>query len=84
MHWLGVSHCVGSHLCYWLITESGKIISKSSVEHVTQDDYLKEDIMSEIDTFDQRLKESLDDNNFIIDGDGELVSMYLDDIELDK
>ena len=33
--WLGVSHCVGLDMCYWLIAESSKIISKSSVEHVT-------------------------------------------------
>jgi hypothetical protein len=30
--WLGVSHRVGSDLSYWLITESGKIIFKTSVE----------------------------------------------------
>ena len=26
--WLGISHCVGSDMCYWLITESGKLIKK--------------------------------------------------------
>jgi hypothetical protein len=30
-HWLGVSHRVGSDLCYWLMMESGNIISKTSV-----------------------------------------------------
>ena len=35
VQWLGVSHHVGSDMCYWLITESSKIISMSSVEHVT-------------------------------------------------
>jgi hypothetical protein len=33
-HWLGVSHHFGSDLSYWLITKSGKIISKTSVKHV--------------------------------------------------
>jgi hypothetical protein len=37
--WLAISHRVGSDLSYWHITESGKIISKTSVEHVTRDDY---------------------------------------------
>lgn len=32
--WLGISHRIGSDMCYWLITESGQIISKSSVQHV--------------------------------------------------
>ena len=29
--WLGISHRIGSDMCYWLITDSGQIISKSSV-----------------------------------------------------
>ena len=62
--WLGVSHCVGSDMCYWLITESSKIISKSSVECVTHDDYLHEEIKKRIDKFNHKLKESLDENNF--------------------
>ena len=38
--WLGISHRVGSDMCYWLITESGKLVSKTLVEHVIRDDYL--------------------------------------------
>ena len=47
--WLGVLHRVGSDLCYWLITDSGKVISMTSVEHVMRDDYLQEDLNKEID-----------------------------------
>jgi hypothetical protein len=81
--WLGVSHRVGSDLSYWLITKSGKIISKTSVEHVTRDDYLEADKKTEIEAFNHRLEESLDDANFTIDGEGEFDSMYLDDIDDD-
>jgi hypothetical protein len=81
--WLGVSHRVGSDLSYWLITESGKIISKTSVEHVTRDDYLQADKKAEIDEFNRKLDETLDDANFIIEGDGEFESMYLEDIDYD-
>jgi hypothetical protein len=80
-HWLGVSHRVGSDLSYWLITKSCKIISKTSVEHVTHDDYLQTDKKAEIEAFNCRLEESLDDANFMIDGEGEFDSMYLDDID---
>jgi hypothetical protein len=79
--WLGVSHRVGSDLSYWLITESGKIISKTSVEHVTRDDYLQAEIKAEIDRFNRRIEESLDDANFVVDGEGEFDSMYLEDID---
>ena len=71
-------------MSYWLITESGTIISKTSVEHVTRDDYLQADKKAEIDEFNHRLDESLDDANFIIEGEGEFESMYLDDIEDDE
>lgn len=36
--WLGVSHRVGSDICYWLLTVAGLVIVCSSVEHVTQED----------------------------------------------
>ena len=81
--WLGVSHRVGSDMSYWLITDSGKIISKTSVEHVTRDDYLQADKKAEIDEFNCRLEESLNDANFIVEGEGKFESMYLDDIEDD-
>jgi hypothetical protein len=66
--WLGVSHRVGSDLSYWLITESGKVISKKSVEHVVRDDYLQADPKLHIKTVDAQLPASLDDATFIVDG----------------
>jgi hypothetical protein len=76
-----VSHRVGSDISYWLITKSGKIISKTSVEHVTCDDYLQADKKKEIEAFNCTLETSLDDANFIVDGDGEFDSLYLQDID---
>jgi hypothetical protein len=79
--WLGVSHRVGSNLCYWLITESGTIISKPSVEHVTRDDNLNADKKADIDKFNEKLATALDDANFQIEGEGMFGSMYMDDID---
>ena len=79
-----MSHRVGSDLSYWLITETGKIISKTSVEHVTRDDYLQEDKKAEIEEFNRRLEESLSDANFVIEGEGEFDSMYLDNVDDDE
>jgi hypothetical protein len=80
-HWLGVSHRVRSDLCYWLMTESGNIILKTSVEHITRDDYLQADKKVEIEDFNRKLDDALDEANFIIDGDGEYDTWYLDDIK---
>ena len=81
--WIGVSHRVGSDMSYWLITDSGKIIFKMSEEHVIRDDYLQADKQKEIDDFNLRLEASLDDANFIIDGEGKFDSLYLQDIDND-
>jgi hypothetical protein len=83
VRWLGVSQRVGSNMSYWLITPDSKIILKTSVEHVTQDDDLLADKKTEIDKFNRRLKESLNDENFIIEGEGKFESLYHDDIEDD-
>lgn len=63
--WLRVLHRVGSDMSYWLIMESGTIILKTSVEHVTHNDYRQAD---KIEEFNWRLDESLDEANFIIEG----------------
>ena len=77
--WLGISHHVGSDLCYWLITESGKLISKTSVEHVVQADYIEPSKKQQIDTFNKTLDERLDDTNFRLTGDMDISRLYLDD-----
>ena len=78
--WLGVSHRVGSDLCYWLITESGQLISKTSVEHVTRDDHLQPDLKHDIDAFDEALTARLADANFQLQHDAQFQGLYLDDI----
>ena len=78
--WLGVSHRVGSDLCYWLITDGGKLVSKTSVEHVIRDDYLNPDKKKQIDEFNEKLETLLDDKNFKLDGDD---GLYMEDLDLD-
>ena len=46
--WLGISHRVGSDMCYWLITDSGKLGSKTLVEHVILDDYLNPEVKKKL------------------------------------
>lgn len=64
--WLGVSDCVGSDMCYWLV-------------HVTQDDYLQPEIKTKIEQFCKQIEESLVDTNFDIEGADDFRNMYLQD-----
>jgi hypothetical protein len=45
---LGVLHHVGSDLCYWIVTDSGQVVLKTPVEHVTRNDYLNEDTKAKV------------------------------------
>ena len=51
---------------------------------MTRDDYLQEDLKKEIEEFKERLEQYLSDENFVIEGDGNFDSMYLDDIDDDN
>ena len=63
--WLGVSHRIGSELCYWMINEKGTIYSRTMVQHVTSQDLKSEDIHHQFELLDQRLNERLDDQSFV-------------------
>ncbi|KAI2509503.1 Reverse transcriptase (RNA-dependent DNA polymerase) [Fragilaria crotonensis] len=65
--WLGVALRVGSDLCFWLLLESGKVIARTTVQHVVRDDYLNNDVKSEIESFDRSVDERLSDQNFMAD-----------------
>ena len=82
--WIGLSHCVESDMSYWLIIESGKLVSKNSVEHVTRDDMLTSGTKQKIDIFNTKLEEPLDDTSFMVDGVSGFDSAYLDDIKDDQ
>ena len=51
--WLGVSHRIGSDMCYWIITETGIPMAETTVQHVTRDDLLDQDIKVQIDNFNE-------------------------------
>jgi hypothetical protein len=64
--WLGVSSDVGTELCYWILTESGKVVSRTSVQHVTVEDMLKPEVKQRYEEFETTLLERLKDDTFHI------------------
>jgi len=77
--WLGVAHRVGGALCYWVLTTSGKVIARTTVQHVVREDYLQDGIQESIKAFDESLQERLDDTNFVVED--HTVKFYLEDEE---
>ena len=70
--WLGISKKVGTGMCYFILTREGKVISESTVQHVTEEDMRNEDTRAKVDEFNRVVKEKLNDDNFKIETrDGE-------------
>ena len=77
--WLGISHRVGLDMCYWLITDSGKLVSKTSVVHVICDDYLNTEVKKKIDEFNEKLDKRLDYTKLIIEDSPHYTNLDYDD-----
>lgn len=65
--WLGISHRVGSDLCYWILTEAGHVIASTTVQHVTSEDAAQPATQTLLATFDRMITTRLDDTQFTHD-----------------
>ena len=81
--WLGISHCIGSDLTYWVLTESGKVVSCSTVQHVTMSEQKDSNIKPKIDRFNDNIMSRLDDVHFTDDSIKHL-SPYIQDVPLEE
>ncbi len=63
--WLGVSHRVGSAMCYWILTNNGQIISRTTVQHVTKEEVLRDDIMRQIQDYHNELESKIGDDQYV-------------------
>ncbi|MHA7927758.1 MAG: hypothetical protein ACX936_21375, partial [Marinobacter sp.] len=59
--WLGISHRVGSSMCYWILTRAGRVIARTTVQHVTREEYLDGDTSTSIEEFNTAINERLAD-----------------------
>jgi len=57
---LGVAHCVGSDLCYWVLS-TGKVIARTTVQRVTKEDCMLPTVKAKMDKFDTKVKEKFRD-----------------------
>lgn len=63
--WLGISHRVGSDLCYWVLTKAGHVIASTTVQHVLESEFLDPAIRPVIAAFDLAVTTRLSDAAFI-------------------
>ena len=79
--WLGIAHRVGSDMTYWILTEAGSVIARSTVQHITLSDMATDAIKTRVHTFDTNVTERLNDDNFVVNLPDHL--FYLQDTDDD-
>ena len=64
--WLGVSHRVGSLMTYWILTQKGNVISRTTVSRVTNLETQVDSTKSRLQEFDTAITDRLNDEAHII------------------
>ena len=64
--WLGVSHHIGSQMCYFIIKGNSQILSWTSVQRVTQLELQTDEVCSSLSTLDQGICDRLNDANHVL------------------
>lgn len=77
--WLGVSHRVGSAMCYWILTSKGNVVARTTVQHVTKQDIIGEGIMDRIREYHRELDTKLGDDQYI-DNDTDFSKFLNEDV----
>lgn len=80
--WLGVSHRVGSALCYWILTSSGNIVARTTVQHLTEEELKLDETKSKLDQYNASIQRFLGDDGYITDMDG--FAHFINDDEPDQ
>ena len=63
--WLGVSHRIGSSLCYWILNDIGTVLARTTVHHVTRDEIVNTEIMNRIQYYNEKLKKVVGDYQYV-------------------
>ena len=78
--WLGVSHRVGSAMCFWILTSKGTVVSRTTVQHITKEEILKDDVMDHIRAYHVELDLKLGDELYI-DNDSDFFKFLNEDVQ---
>ena len=76
--WIGVSHRVGSAMCYLILTDKGKVVARTTVQHVTKEEIRNEDIISKVRQYHIDLDTKLGNDQYI-DNDADFCRFLNDD-----
>ena len=64
--WLGVSHRIGSDMCYLILKKSGTLIEETTIQHVTRDNMIDAQTVAQVENINTYINERLDDTKIQI------------------
>ncbi len=79
--WLGIAHRVGSNMTYWILTETGNVVARSTVQHNTISNLATGAVQTRVDAFTNNVLERLGDDNFTIDLPNHVFYLQDDDVD---
>jgi hypothetical protein len=59
--WLGVSHNIGNAMSYWILKSTGSIVSRSTVQRITDNEKGTDEVKTLLLAFDEKVKDKLAD-----------------------
>jgi hypothetical protein len=62
--WLGPSHRIGAAMCYYILVSNGKVISRTSVQHVTKLEMMQYEIKQKMEAFNNEVQGPLQNKGF--------------------
>jgi hypothetical protein len=64
--WLGVSHRVGNLMSYWILTIAGRVISRTTVQRITNLEGGTDEVRERCKEYNERIKTLMRDENHVI------------------
>jgi len=70
--WLGPSHHIGSALCYYILTEKATVLSRTSVQHITKEEFQTLEMQERVAAYHETLNKHIDaTSEYANEGDGD-------------
>jgi hypothetical protein len=82
--WLGVSKRIGSQMAYYVLAQNGQIMSRTSVQRITNLESREDTNKQAFTEFDVDIKQRLRDDNFPVEGDKPSPEHWAELIEYDQ
>ena len=81
--WLGVAHRIGAAMCFYVLSQNGNVIARSTVQHLTKAESLSDAISQRLKDYELEIEGRLSDRDYI---DHEMAEgdHYLEDEEEDE